>query len=176
MSLAIDTYPECFVNTDEAPLEQTVVELMSEKGLKLALAESCTGGRIASRVTDVAGASGVLTHGFVTYSNESKTEMIDVNADSIEVYGAVSKQVAEEMSTGALLKSGADIAVSVTGIAGPSGGSDEKPVGTVWVGVSVKKGNVVETRSEQKFYPQGREMFKQLVGQFALMQILTALK
>ncbi|MGJ8657671.1 MAG: competence/damage-inducible protein A [Akkermansiaceae bacterium] len=170
--LAVKTYPEQFVNDDERSLEETVVHLLTEKGLKLALAESCTGGRISSRITDVAGSSAVFTHGFVTYANEAKVEMLGVSEDSLEEFGAVSEEVAKEMAEGALNRAGADIAISVTGIAGPSGGSADKPVGTVWIGVSVRNGDEIETCAEMKFYPNGRGVFKQLVGQAALMRIL----
>jgi len=113
-NLAIAKYPDSYVSEGGSSLEQTVVELLTSKGKQLALAESCTGGRIASRVTDVPGASEVFKYGFITYSNEAKVQLLNVNEQSLEACGAVSEKVAEEMAYGALLKSNADIAVSVT--------------------------------------------------------------
>ncbi len=175
-NLAIKTYPQCYVNDDGRSLEATVVHALTEKNLKLALAESCTGGRISSRITDVSGSSAVFTHGYVTYANEAKVAMLGVNEASLEKEGAVSEKVAQEMAEGALRNSGADIALSVTGIAGPTGGTDEKPVGTVWIGISVRKGDQILTSAEMKFYPNGREVFKRLVSQAVLMNILRSTK
>ena len=112
-----------------------IVKLLTEKNLKIATAESCTGGPIAKLITDRAGASMCFECGFVTYSNEIKIRVLGVDAEIIEKYGAVSSQTAKQMCEGARLKSGADIALSVTGIAGPSGGSAQKPVGLVYIGI-----------------------------------------
>jgi nicotinamide-nucleotide amidase len=106
-----------------------------QAGLKIATAESCTGGLIAGCLTNIAGSSAVFERGFVTYSNEAKEEAIDVPADLIARHGAVSAEVAEAMAAGALARSQADVAVSSTGIAGPDGGSAEKPVGLVFIGI-----------------------------------------
>jgi nicotinamide-nucleotide amidase len=122
--------------TTESTLEEIVVQTLLEKGLKVAVAESCTGGLVSSRLTDVPGSSGCFLQGLVTYSNEAKVELLGVDAETIRVHGAVSEAVAAEMARGCLLKSGADIAVATTGIAGPGGGSDEKPVGMVCVAVA----------------------------------------
>jgi len=175
-ALAIAKYPESYVSEGGTSLEQTVVELLTSKGKQLALAESCTGGRIASRITDVPGASAVFKYGFITYSNDAKVQLLKVSEQSLEASGAVSEKVAEEMAYGALLKSNADIAIAVTGIAGPGGGSEEKPVGSLWIGVSVRTGGRVNTYAVKKFYPHGRELFKQVVGQYALMIILAELR
>lgn len=162
--LAVTAFPhECFSHTDES-LEEVVVKLLMERGKKLSLAESCTGGRIASRITDVSGASQVFTHGFVTYSNQAKQQLIGVNENTLETYGAVSKEVAIAMAEGALARSRADIAVSVTGIAGPTGGSEYKPVGTVWIGLATP----TKRMAIKKFHPHGREFFKQATSQNAL--------
>jgi nicotinamide-nucleotide amidase len=126
--------------TSESTLEEVVVQTLLEKGLKVAVAESCTGGLVSSRLTDVPGSSGCFLQGMVTYSNESKAELLGVNAETIRLHGAVSEAVAAEMALGCLMKSGADIAVATTGIAGPGGGSDEKPVGTVCIAVASKSG------------------------------------
>jgi nicotinamide-nucleotide amidase len=108
-----------------------VLDVCRSGGLRLATAESCTGGLIAAVLTSIAGSSAVFERGFVTYSNEAKTELLGVPAGLIAEHGAVSEPVARAMAEGALLRSHADIAVSVTGIAGPDGGSAEKPVGLV---------------------------------------------
>ncbi|BCP53461.1 competence damage-inducible protein A [Kaistia sp. 32K] len=124
--------------TDLTPLEgqaRALIELCIARGLKIATAESCTGGLIAGVLTEISGSSAVVDRGFVTYSNEAKTEMIGVSAELIQRVGAVSQEVALAMAAGALAKSGADLAVAVTGIAGPTGGSPDKPVGLVHFGV-----------------------------------------
>ncbi len=108
-----------------------VLALLRSAGLKLVTAESCTGGLIAAALTEVPGSSDVFERGFVTYSNEAKTELLGVPADLIANHGAVSREVAEAMALGALANSRADIAVAVTGVAGPGGGTSEKPVGLV---------------------------------------------
>lgn len=112
--------------------------LLLGKNMRLVTAESCTGGMIAATMTDRAGSSALFERGFVTYSNESKIEELGVSSSTIETHGAVSEETASEMALGALKNSHADIAVSVTGIAGPGGGSDEKPVGLVFIGVALQ--------------------------------------
>ena len=118
----------------------TLLSLYRARGLRIATAESCTGGMIAAALTDIDGSSDVFERGFVTYSNEAKTELIGVPADLIAKFGAVSEQVAREMAAGALRHARADVAVAVTGIAGPAGGSAEKPVGLVYLGISRRNG------------------------------------
>ena len=110
------------------------LDMLRDGGLMLATAESCTGGLIAGLLTSIAGSSGMVDRGFVTYSNEAKSEMLDVPMALIAQHGAVSEQVAREMAEGALRHSRANVSVSVTGIAGPGGGSEEKPVGLVHFG------------------------------------------
>jgi len=110
---------------------EAVISACRARGLRVATAESCTGGLVAGALTEVAGSSDVFDRGFVTYSNEAKMELLGVSLDVLETFGAVSVAVAWAMAHGALQKSGADVAVAVTGIAGPGGGSDMKPVGTV---------------------------------------------
>ena len=133
---------------------EAAVKLLIEKGKKLATAESCTGGMLGSLITAVSGSSAVYEFGFITYANKAKESLIGVRHETLEKYGAVSSTVAREMALGALSKSGADIAVSVTGIAGPSGGSREKPVGLVYTAiaangsVTVKKLNLSGSREE----------------------------
>lgn len=114
---------------------KAVIALLRKKGLTVATAESCTGGLISKLLTDVPGCSDVFCGGVVSYSNDMKKSLLSVSGDTLDAFGAVSEQTAREMVKGALDASGADIAVSVTGIAGPGGGSDEKPVGTVYIGI-----------------------------------------
>lgn len=118
------------------PLVRTLAQALRDAGLRIATAESCTGGLIAAACTAVAGSSDWFERGFVTYSNEAKTEAIGVDAALIAAHGAVSEEVALAMAQGALAHSRAQIAVAVTGIAGPSGATPGKPVGTVWVAVA----------------------------------------
>ncbi len=115
---------------------EDVLNAFEAAGKMLATAESCTGGMIAAALTDIAGSSAVVERGFVTYSNAAKTELLGVDAALIAARGAVSREVAEAMADGALARSHAAVAVSVTGIAGPGGGSAEKPVGLVWFGLA----------------------------------------
>lgn len=118
-------------------LVEELTLLLLDKNMRLATAESCTGGMIAAAMTDRAGSSAVFERGYVTYANEAKIEELDVKSETLETYGAVSEQTAAEMAQGALKNSHADIALSVTGIAGPRGGSDEKPVGLVYIGIAM---------------------------------------
>ncbi|HIR18389.1 CinA family protein [uncultured Cloacibacillus sp.] len=123
-------------NLDE--LASRVIEIFREKGLSLALAESCTGGMIAETITNVAGASDIFYGSAVTYVNSAKEHILGVAHETLEKHGAVSSECAEEMACGARSVYGADVAMSVTGIAGPGGGSEAKPVGTVWFGLAAK--------------------------------------
>lgn len=120
-----------------------LLDVCRGRSLKIATAESCTGGLIAAILTEVPGSSDVFERGFVTYSNAAKTELLGVPADLIEGHGAVSKAVAEAMAAGALAHSQADIAVSVTGVAGPGGGTEAKPVGLVHLAAADRKGHAL---------------------------------
>ncbi len=124
--------------------EEKLVKLLKEKKLTVATAESCTGGLIAKRITDIPGSSGVFECGIVSYSNRIKSEILGVSEETLNMYGAVSEQTAREMVSGALKVSGADIAVSVTGIAGPDSDGTDKPVGLVYIAVSDGKSTVVK--------------------------------
>jgi nicotinamide-nucleotide amidase len=124
-------------------MEAAVGRLLLERKLKLATAESCTGGLLAKRVTDVPGSSSWFERGFVAYSNQAKVQQLGVSAAEIEARGAVSAAVAEAMARGARQVSGAEIGVGVTGIAGPEGGTVTKPVGTVFIGISSPEGEAV---------------------------------
>ncbi|MFZ2309761.1 MAG: CinA family protein [Rhodoferax sp.] len=123
-----------------------LADLLLSRGLKLATAESCTGGLIAATCTDLSGSSAWLERGFVTYSNEAKSEMLGVDAALISRDGAVSESVVRAMAQGALAHSQAQVAVAVTGVAGPTGGSAAKPVGTVWLGWATPQGVVSEVQ------------------------------
>lgn len=122
--------------TDIGTLEQALVKLLSDKGLTLACAESCTGGLIGERITSVSGSSAVFMGGCITYTDEIKEKLLGVSRETLCMYGAVSSQTAIEMARGARMRLGTDIAVSATGIAGPSGGTADTPIGTVFIGLS----------------------------------------
>lgn len=123
-----------------------VLALCRKRGWKLATAESCTGGMVAAALTAIAGSSDVVERGFVTYSNQAKTELLGVPAALIETHGAVSAETAAAMAAGALARAPVDLAVSITGIAGPGGGSPEKPVGLVYFGMARKGGKPATER------------------------------
>ena len=124
-------------------IEDVVGALLVEKGWRIAAAESCTGGLLAKRLTDVAGSSRYVERGFVTYSNQSKVDLVGVAQADLDAHGAVSAPVAEQLARGARTRAGVEVGVGITGIAGPDGGSDEKPVGTVFIGVSTPEGEAV---------------------------------
>ena len=144
-------------------LEQVLVELLTRKKLTLAVAESCTGGLLANRITNVPGSSVVFLAGYVCYSNEAKVEILGVEPKLIEKHGAVSEEVARTMAEGARKRGRSTYALATTGIAGPNGGTKEKPVGTVYVALA----DASETKVKRLFFPSDRETFKQLVAQVA---------
>jgi nicotinamide-nucleotide amidase len=149
---------------DEEELEATIIRALAHRHKTLAVAESCTGGRVASRLTDVPGASVALLAGLVTYSNSAKQKFLGVLPVTLSQHGAVSEPVAREMAEGARRETGADFALSVTGIAGPTGGTAEKPVGTVFIGLA----GAGETIIEKNFNPYDRETFKDVTAQQAM--------
>lgn len=151
-------------------LAQYFVEHMKSLGLVFATAESCTGGLIAATVTDVPGSSAVLDRGFVTYSNDAKAEMVDVDPSVIERQGAVSDAVASAMAEGALEKSNAHVAVAVTGVAGPDGGTDLKPVGLVWFACACEGRPTLVT--SHTFENRGRDYIRHQTVMFALQMAL----
>ncbi|RUV39586.1 CinA family protein, partial [Mesorhizobium sp. M7A.F.Ca.CA.004.04.2.1] len=118
-------------------LANALLQACQRRGIMLATAESCTGGMIIAALTDIAGSSAVIDRGFITYSNEAKMDMLGVSAATLGAHGAVSRETAIEMAAGALARSRAGLTLAVTGIAGPGGGSAEKPVGLVWFGVAL---------------------------------------
>ena len=164
-AIAMERFTPCLVSDDGASLGEVVVRLLTARHRVLATAESCTGGLIAHRITNVPGASAVFTHGFVTYSNKAKRGLLGVSADALVAHGAVSETVACQMAAGALRVSGADIAVAVTGIAGPAGGTPEKPVGTAWIGLATPNAAATAFRV---YHPRNRHDFKLAVSQAAL--------
>ena len=131
-----DLLGDAVYDEDVAGLEETLVHTLKQQGLSLSTAESCTGGMIAQRITSVSGASEVFGYGFVTYWAEAKTRLVGVQPEVIERYNVVSAPVAAQMALGAAQASGSDIAVSVTGLAGPGGGDAVRPVGTVYLGAA----------------------------------------
>jgi nicotinamide-nucleotide amidase len=149
-----------FGEADEE-IEDILVRVLTERGKTLALAESCTGGLVANRITNVPGASAVLLAGLVTYSNAAKEKFLGVKSATLAAHGAVSAEVAREMAEGAREKCGADFALSLTGIAGPSGGSEAKPVGTVFIALA----GPFDTIVERHLYPFDRPTFKWIAAQ-----------
>jgi nicotinamide-nucleotide amidase len=148
----------------ETELEDTIGTLLKERSLRIALAESCTGGLIADRMTNISGSSDYFERGIITYSNKSKIEELGVPSDIIGTHGAVSREVAEAMARGIRTTSGTDIGISTTGIAGPTGDSPEKPIGLVWIGYSDKD----ETFALQFNFGGKRRIIKERAAQAAL--------
>jgi nicotinamide-nucleotide amidase len=155
---------ESIYGENDELLEAVVLRLLTERRQTLALAESCTGGLIAHRLTNVSGAAAVLLAGLVTYANAAKEKFLGVRAESLATHGAVSEVVAREMAEGARRETGADFAIAVTGIAGPTGGTADKPVGTVFIALASAGGTVVERRLN--LYE--RTTFKELTAHQAL--------
>ncbi|HAV89772.1 MAG TPA: damage-inducible protein CinA [Eubacterium sp.] len=119
-------------------LTEAFVKKLIEKNLHVCCAESCTGGLVAAHIINISGASAVINESYITYSNEAKNRILGVNKNDLDTLGAVSDKVCEQMASGCRTKSDSDIGISTTGIAGPDGGTDEKPVGTVYIGISTK--------------------------------------
>jgi nicotinamide-nucleotide amidase len=153
-----------FSTADEI-LEEVVVRLLTKRNQTLATAESCTGGLIANRITNVPGASSVFIAGYVCYANQAKINMLDVDSELLEAHGAVSKSVARALAEHARASAGSNYALATTGVAGPTGGSPEKPVGTVYIALASAE---LETIVKKFFFPTDRETFKQLAVQAAL--------
>ena len=153
------------VSRDEESMEEVIVHLLSRRHETVVTAESCTGGLLACRLTNVPGASAVFLEGFIVYSNESKSELLGVSPELISDHGAVSGEVVLSMAEGALRRSGASYALATTGIAGPGGGTLEKPVGTVWLALSAQG---QETEVWKETIPTDRLTFKQVVTQSIL--------
>ncbi|PRY90067.1 CinA family protein [Donghicola tyrosinivorans] len=157
--------------TDDLSLSEKILERFKYEGRMIATAESCTGGMVSAALTDIPGSSAVVERGFVTYTNRAKEEMLGVRPQMLEAHGAVSEEVAQEMAQGALRHSGADVAVSITGIAGP-GGSEYKPEGRVCFGLATSQGFLkVET---VEFGALGRANVRAAARDHALALLLSA--
>jgi nicotinamide-nucleotide amidase len=159
-------------STDGRTLEHVVGDLLRRRSWRIAVAESCTGGLVASRLTDVAGSSEYVERGVVAYSNRAKTELLGVPEEMIREHGAVSESVGGAMAAGIRARAGVEIAVGVTGIAGPTGGSDAKPVGTVVIAVASPSG----VRVRRFVFPGGREQVKSFASQTALNMVRLVLE
>jgi nicotinamide-nucleotide amidase len=152
-------------------LVEAVAAELNRCELSLAVAESCTGGLLAKRITDRAGSSGYFRGGVVAYSNEIKRDLLGVDGSVIEAEGAVSQAVVEGLARGVADRFGADVGVGITGVAGPGGGTDEKPVGSVWYGVSLKG----RTEAKHRIFPGDREAVRERAAQAALHLLLKIL-
>lgn len=160
-------------SADIGPLADAFLKACARRRIMAATAESCTGGLIIAAMTDIPGSSPMVDRGFVTYSNEAKMEMLGVSAQTLQAHGAVSAETAREMAIGAIAHSRAGIALAVTGIAGPDGGSEEKPVGLVWFGLAMRgKPSVAEKRV---FDNRGRDYIRRQTVRHALAMGLDAL-
>jgi nicotinamide-nucleotide amidase len=152
-------------DSETLALAEQALAACRAKGWHVATAESCTGGLVAAALTAVAGSSDVIERGFVTYSNEAKSELVGVPAETIAAHGAVSAQTCAAMAKGAVAKAGVDLAVSITGVAGPGGGTPQKPVGLVYLGVATKDG---AAHVERRMFPGDRAEIRQAALSLAL--------
>lgn len=153
-------------------MPQSLIKTLEKMNLKLATAESCTGGLVATMITDISGVSSVFERGYITYSNASKNQCLGVSLDLIARHGAVSEQIARAMAEGALQYSNADVAISVTGIAGPNGGSNEKPVGLVYFGFAFKE---KPTLTQKEIFAGDRASIRKAAAHFAIEKLKTLL-
>jgi nicotinamide-nucleotide amidase len=166
-------------NDPQHELARAVALALIDRGWRIALAESCTGGLVCATLTDLAGSSDWLGRAYITYSNAAKSECLDVPVETLESFGAVSEPVAKAMAEGALRNANVNAAISITGIAGPSGGSAEKPVGTVCFGWTIKENtghDVVNTVTLTKHFKGDRQVVREQARDFALSQFLELLK
>ncbi|RWC55703.1 CinA family protein [Mesorhizobium sp.] len=154
-------------------MANALLQACQKRGIMLATAESCTGGMIIAALTDIAGSSAVVDRGFITYSNEAKMDMLGVSTATLDAHGAVSRETAIEMAKGALARSRAGLILAVTGIAGPGGGSADKPVGLVWFGVALAGRPTIAER--QLFVDKGRDFIRRETVRHALELGLQAL-
>ncbi|MEA9604742.1 MULTISPECIES: CinA family protein [unclassified Polynucleobacter] len=153
-------------------LTKTLAEILLSRNWTVSLAESCTGGLVSATLTELAGSSEWFERGYITYSNEAKTECLDVPAQFIESHGAVSEPVAKAMAEGARINSGSNVAISITGIAGPSGGAAEKPVGTVCFGWATEN----QTLTKTMYFDGDRQAVRQQATAFALTELIALLR
>jgi nicotinamide-nucleotide amidase len=153
-------------------LTKTLAQILLSRNWTVSLAESCTGGLVCATLTELAGSSEWFERGYITYSNEAKAECLDVPLQLIESHGAVSEEVAKAMAEGARINSGSNVAISITGIAGPSGGSAEKPVGTVCFGWATEN----QTLTKTMHFAGNRQTIRQQAAQFALTELIALLR
>ncbi|MBU3627550.1 CinA family protein [Polynucleobacter sp. AP-Reno-20A-A9] len=153
-------------------LTKTLAEILLSRNWTVSLAESCTGGLVCATLTELAGSSVWFERGYITYSNEAKTECLDVSAQQIESHGAVSEQVAKAMAEGARINSGSNVAISITGIAGPGGSSPEKPVGTVCFGWATEN----QTLTKTMCFDGDRQAVRLQATEFALTELIALLR
>lgn len=151
-----------------------IIGIYRDRGWMIATAESCTGGLIAGALTEIAGSSAVVDRGFVTYTNQAKMDLIGVSSYTLRNFGAVSKEAALQMAHGALMRSTAQVAVAVTGIAGPGGGTDEKPVGLVHLALKTRSGGT--DHREMRYGDIGRDQVRLATVKTALEMLLTAVQ
>lgn len=156
---------------------EQLADLLIKNNKQLSAAESCTGGWVAKVLTDLSGSSDWFERGFVTYSNQAKHEMLGVAESTLKTYGAVSHETADEMAVGALINSHADFSLSISGIAGPSGGSTEKPVGLVWFSWAVQEKNEQAIlATEKQVFDGDREAVRQQAVAYALTKLITLIE
>lgn len=155
-----------------AALTKTLAEILLSRNWTLALAESCTGGLVCATLTELSGSSEWFERGYITYSNEAKTECLGVPAEVIETHGAVSEAVARAMAEGARANAGSNAAISITGVAGPTGGSAEKPVGTVWFGWATAN----QTLTKCMHFDGDRQTVRKQATEFALAELIALLR
>ena len=161
-----------FTDADIADLVNELALCLNRRGRTLATAESCTGGWISKALTDLPGSSNWFGFGLVTYSDEAKQRLLGVEASTLQRHGAVSEQVVEEMARGVLQQSGADLGLAVSGVAGPDGGSEDKPVGTVWFAWSWRDADGVHVQTGLQRFPGNRESVRRQAVMFALQGVL----
>ena len=163
------------MNSSITSLTQQLAQILLAKGFKIALAESCTGGLLAAQLTSLAGSSDWFERGFVTYSNQAKEESIGVSKELIERYGAVSEEVARAMAEGVLNHSLAQVSAAITGIAGPGGGSANKPVGMVCFAWGMQVADQIQTRSQTKQFSGDRQSIREQACVYAIESLLEQL-
>jgi len=161
-----------FSDADIAELVKELAKCLLSRGRSLATAESCTGGWISKALTDLPGSSEWFGFGLVTYSDQAKQRLLGVQATTLERHGAVSEQVVEEMARGVLQQTGADLGLAVSGVAGPGGGSEDKPVGTVWFAWSWREADGIQVQTGLQKFPGDRESVRRQAVMFALQGVL----
>lgn len=168
--------PEYFIGYENDTVASATAALLRKAGATLAVAESCTGGALSASFTSMAGASDYFLGGVVSYSNDVKANVLGVSRDTLERYGAVSEETALEMADGVRRLCGADYALSTTGIAGPTGGSEDKPVGTVWIGLATPNGTTARKFVFSKLRPQNIERFATAAANMLRLELVSALR